>query len=164
MNTRVNYNDIFAPQSTSTGEYSNWTSWIPSLSSKVRGSQSLRILLGVAAGAAAAIALIATVTSLPATQHLSGLAALAAAIGVPMAMQSFSDAMPGRAMLRAVAALSAGMIAYQSLSYGWGVLGLSWAVLFAWAVTDWIHKGASLGRATLVSGLLVMAGFALTQI
>ena len=54
--------------------------------------------------------------------------------------------------------------AAEALAYGWGALALSLSILFAWAATDWIHSGVSFRLASLLSGLLVLTGFALTQI
>ncbi len=164
MNARIDFNDNFGSLTSYVRNQTRISRWFPMLSHRVGFPQSLRIFFAVATGALAALAVLAGVTTLPETQQLAGLAALAAGIGLPMAIHSMTDEWFSRGLLRAIVALAAGVIAYQALSFGWAVLALSWSFLLAWAATDWIHAGASFRLATLLSGLLVLAGFALTQI
>ena len=130
MNARIDFNDIYGTLASNGGNQPKFARWFTILSRRVVSSKSLRIFVAVAAGAMAAIAILASVTMLPDTQHLSGLAALAAGTGIPMAMYSLRDEIIARGVLRAAVALAAGVIAYQALSIGWGMLALSWSILF----------------------------------
>ena len=163
MNARIDFKDNYGSLVSDKDNQSLLVRWFPVFSQRLGFSDSLRMLMAVASGAVAAVAVLASVTILPETQHLAALAALAAGIGMPMAMHSISDQSLARGLLRATVALAAGVLAYQALTLGWGMLALSWSFLFAWAATDWIHAGASFKTASLLSGLLVLAGFALTQ-
>ena len=164
MNARVEFNDNYRSLAGDIENRSQIAQWFPVLLRRVGSSQSLHMFFAVAAGALLALAILAGVTTLPETQQLAVLAALAAGIGVPMAMHSMSDALLARGLLRAAMALAAGVIAYQALTLGWGILAVSWSFLFAWVITDWIHAGVSFRLGALLSGLLVLAGFSMTQI
>ena len=164
MNINANFNAHYGSVASKVSDQSSFVRWLPVVLRRLSNIRSLHILMAATLGAAAAIALLTMVTALPASQHLSGLAALAAGIGMPMAMHSLRDESLARGLLRATMALAAGFIAYQALSYGWGILAISLSVLFAWATTDWVHNGVSIRLAGLLSGLLVLAGFAMTQI
>ena len=158
MNLITDLNTQHGSISSKVRQQSRTVHWFPLISRRLGNTRSLQVVVAVTIGASVAIALLAAVTALPGSQHLSALAALAAGIGMPMAMHSLRDELLARGMLRATMALAAGVIAYQALTFGWGVLALSLSVLFAWAATDWVHSGVSFRLAGLLSSLLVLAG------
>jgi len=136
----------------------------PSLDELAGLVPAARAIAAAVFGVASSFVVLGLVQWLPANQVIHVLGALAGGIALLMVVASLRDRVVARAILRAAVAAAAGATAYAALPFGWGLLGLAYAGLTAWALMDWIGEGGGPAAVILTTGLGSLALLVLSNV